>query len=515
MLTMASRVSWAFFISSLFFVVLVNVAGAAPADTDRSFGQEGRVVLEGEPGGYTVPSDMAIGRDGSIYVLRTAYGWCSSAACDVRYLLSRLRPNGGRDVSFGAAGTSVALGALEGGATGRNASLALLPDGQVVVATTEHGRLVLWRLDSSGALDPGFGVGGIADYDLGTPIRRVRVAAQADGRIVIAAEPERGYGADAVVVARFTADGAFDPTFHAGAPIFTSLGSGFGSLSLARSGATVLAGPDCCEAVGRAVHVVRFDPNGAADAAFGRRGEVFVDDIANGVGVDALLVRPGGKIYVVGSGRNGDAFALRLRPNGRLDRRFGHRGIAYMRRSYIQPAGAAVDRAGRLWIFGTSPTGTSRGPGFGSSRLTVLRRLPNGRRDTSFAAGSFVRLGAPNATQVAGGGLQRGRRLVVLASHGYCVRTCEPPVNFLVRFIGGSAAPRCFGHRATIVGTRHGEKLVGTRHRDVIAALAGNDTVLGRGGDDLICGGRGNDRLIGGRGRDRLSGGPGRNRVRQ
>lgn len=50
-----------------------------------------------------------------------------------------------------------------------------------------------------------------------------------------------------------------------------------------------------------------------------------------------------------------------------------------------------------------------------------------------------------------------------------------------------SAAPRCFGKRATIVGTKHDDHLVGTPRRDVIVARAGSDEVRARGGNDRIC----------------------------
>ena len=515
MFLMPSRFVWVLLVCCCFLASAVSAAVAAPADTDRSFGQEGVVTFDSAAGAYTTPSDLAVGPDDSIYVLRTTFH-CPGTACVVKYPVSRLRPNGGPDTSFGAGGTSSALGTLADGAVGRDASLALGADGRVVVASADSGQLVLWRLDANGGLDAGFGAGGVARHDFGAPIRRVRVAVGADGRPVIAAEPERGYGGGAVIVARFTVGGGLDPTFHGGAPLFTSLGSGFGGAALTSAGGLLLAGPICCGTAGRAVHVARLDATGAFDSGFGRAGELFVDDVANNVGVGAVVALPKGRIYVVGSSlESGDAFAMRLRSNGKLDRSFGHRGIAYMRRSFLRVAGASVNQAGRLLVFGSSPTGTSLSPGNGPKRLTVLRRLADGRRDPAFGGGSLVRLFTPSGAHAAGGDLQEGRMLVVLGSYGSCIRSCESPTNFLVRFIGGSSAPRCLGHRATIVGTRRGERLVGTRHRDVIVALAGNDIVRGRGGDDVICGGRGDDRLIGGKGRDLLRGGAGHNQLHQ
>jgi len=50
--------------------------------------------------------------------------------------------------------------------------------------------------------------------------------------------------------------------------------------------------------------------------------------------------------------------------------------------------------------------------------------------------------------------------------------------------------PRCFGERATIVGTARGEVIRGTPRADVIVALGGADVINGRGGNDLARGSR-------------------------
>jgi Ca2+-binding RTX toxin-like protein len=72
-----------------------------------------------------------------------------------------------------------------------------------------------------------------------------------------------------------------------------------------------------------------------------------------------------------------------------------------------------------------------------------------------------------------------------------------------------AAVPKCFGKRATIVGTRRGDEIRGTRRADVIVAKGGNDLVIGRGGGDRICLGAGADGALGGGGADRIKGGRG------
>jgi uncharacterized delta-60 repeat protein len=481
-----------------------SVGSAAPADTDRSFGREGFVNLSTEGSVRSYGEDMAVGPGGTLYVLRSIESCPAFYTCQVDHRVDRLLANGSRDGSFGTAGTSFALGNT-GTSADFSASLGVTPDGKAIVGWPDGRRLVLQRLNDDGTLDRTFGSGGTAEYDFGFPLSRARLALQGDGRIIAAVEPESGYAGDTVITARFTAGGSFDQTFNGGAPVFTTLGSGFGGLAPTPTGGAVLAGPRCCSAAGRSIHVTRLDANGALDAGFGREGNVFVDDVIDTAAVGAVVTLPNGGIYVVGSGQSrGEAFVLRLLANGKLDRRFGHRGIAYLRRSHLEVAGAATDHAGRLLVFGTA-----------GEQLAVARRLRDGSPDRTFAGGSVERLSARGGTQVVAGGLQGASKLVVLGNAGECSRTCPAPLNFLARFIGGSATSRCAGRRATIVGTREDDELVGTRHRDVIVALAGDDVVRGRGGDDIICGGRGNDRLIGGAGRDVLRGGAGRNRLRQ
>jgi Ca2+-binding RTX toxin-like protein len=72
-----------------------------------------------------------------------------------------------------------------------------------------------------------------------------------------------------------------------------------------------------------------------------------------------------------------------------------------------------------------------------------------------------------------------------------------------------AATPKCFGKRATLVGTQGNNTIRGTRRADVIVAKGGNDRINGRGGNDRICGGGGADTMNGAAGGDRVSGGSG------
>jgi len=484
-----------------------SVASAAPGDIDRTFGREGSTTLPNGSDGYLAPNDMVIGPDDAIYVLRTGTACRPFSTCFLTRFVSRFDANGRLDASFGQGGTSTAPGGEDGSRDA--AAFALGSDGKIIVASASGKGLVLARLDPDGGTDRSFGNGGSSFANLGAEVDRVRVAIAPDGGIVVAAESGLAYSEPVVFVARYTPNGFPDPTFHGGAPMFTTLGSGFGGFDLDGRGRILVAGPHCCPAGGSSVHISRFDTNGAFDQRFAPAGQRFIDDVAPAAAVGELIVRRDGRIVVVGAGRNGHMFALRLR--GGLDRRFGNRGITHAKTDFTGDTGAALDRHGRIVIIGASLN--KRSGGF--LGVGLLRRLADGRPDRSFGGGGTIRVKSGDEARFVAVGTQSDDGIVVLSTVGECMRSCVPPKTTLIRYVGGSSGARCFGRKATIVGTRNGDRLIGTRQRDVIAAQAGNDVVRGRGGNDLICGGRGNDRLLGGGGRDRLLGGAGRNQIAQ
>ncbi len=77
----------------------------------------------------------------------------------------------------------------------------------------------------------------------------------------------------------------------------------------------------------------------------------------------------------------------------------------------------------------------------------------------------------------------------------------------------GAATPKCFGKKATIVGTNRADVLKGTAKADVIVGLGGNDKITALGGNDRVCGGKGNDKLYGGPGYDLMWGDVGNDRL--
>jgi RTX calcium-binding nonapeptide repeat (4 copies) len=103
------------------------------------------------------------------------------------------------------------------------------------------------------------------------------------------------------------------------------------------------------------------------------------------------------------------------------------------------------------------------------------------------------------STAVVSGRLEQLTRLAVVSRKP--TATGASPTRTL-----DSESMRCFGRKATLVGTTSGDVLVGTRYPDVIVGLESDDIILGGGGADFICGGEGGDGVAGEEGADHLQG---------
>ena len=157
---------------------------------DPDFGSGGRVML---PGGGSL-SAVLVQPDRNIVVAGNAGG---SAMMTV----TRLKPDGSLDATFGSGGTTtVAFGSLAnllGGAARR-------PDGKIVIAgyTQDGEDVAVARLNADGSLDATFGAAGKATVDFGVATFGNAVALAPNGRIVVAGQKT---GGDDFAVARLLA----------------------------------------------------------------------------------------------------------------------------------------------------------------------------------------------------------------------------------------------------------------------------------------------------------------------
>ena len=271
---------------------------------DPSFGAGGKVTTDF--GAYDWARAVRVLPDGKILAAGSSGGWWAMA----RYL-----PDGSLDPTFGTGGrvtTNVDNGV--------GIDMDLQPDGKIVVVGTAGGnrpggaRLGIVRYLPNGGLDTTFGNGGGILHDLSSgPDQGTAVAVLPTGKIVVT-RPDAGGG---LAVSRFTALGALDATFGAGGT--ARVAAGVGGMAHA-----LLVGADGSLTVGGETDTfpafARFTADGAPDPTFGIGG--FFEDTwtpgSNAYGASySLARRPDGKI--VSGGTLWGQFALhQLLPDNRL-----------------------------------------------------------------------------------------------------------------------------------------------------------------------------------------------------
>jgi uncharacterized delta-60 repeat protein len=486
-----------------------SAASAAPADLDTSFGSGGIAAVEAPSGGgFPVESAarMAIGPRDEIFVLYSSYTGCESPfECNIELTVARYSADGRHDPSFDAGGAPQLV--VRQSPFSHKFDIAVGPDGKPVVAafSDPEDALTVARLDTEGHLDPTFGAGGETRHLSTHTIEVVRtapvVAVQADGKILVAGEGDRGPDSSQLILARYLPNGEFDPSFGSGGEAVLTLGTQSvpAGVLLGSGGSVYVPAPRCCGGsgplFGGGFSVARFLSNGQPDPGWAGGGTLFFPTTGAEGAVEAAAPAPDGGIFVVFEESTPTVSTVgnvvELGPDGTPDRNFGRGGRIrlYPRIGNTDPTGIAVDRQGRIVGVGWE------------GQVSLFRLRPDGSADRTFNGGQnlLVPYGGDASTPYLVG-VQSSGRIVALGESGSC---CGGSKGFaLIGLLGGTDHTRCMGHRATIVGTRGPNEIVGTPHRDVIAALGGRDTVRGLGGDDLICGGRGRDKLFGGAGRD-------------
>jgi len=227
---------------------------------DPSFGNRGVVLFSRE---YAWPRDVAVGDDGSV----VAAGTIGSDGPGNDYLLVRLTAAGTLDPSFGSGGIAqIDVGEDEGEA------LLLQPDGKIVLGGCTGEAFTLLRLLPDGSRDATFGSNGVSLTHHPELRGTVRALVPGPNGGVVAAGTVDGYAAGAI--ARFTVDGALDPSFGVGgAATLHSLARSIrvSSVAVDPHGGVVATGQLVVDYV-NVFGVLRVDANGAVDSTFGDGG---------------------------------------------------------------------------------------------------------------------------------------------------------------------------------------------------------------------------------------------------
>jgi len=273
------------------------------------------------------------------------------------------------------------------------------------------------RILPNGRLDPSFGADGFthrfqfgreSEVAAGGVLQAEAVAAQKDGKVVLAGYREVR-SAFAPALARFTSRGRLDQSFgHGGRitprPLYGGRrvdggGERIHDVAVEPDGTIVGVG-DVVPGLGAGPSrpgalAIAYRPDGTVDRAFGHAGSLRISVPRSGAytGFSQVRALPSGKLLVSGFLRQRLVVYL-LTARGRIDRNFGDGGRVIVGAASTHElfgnggylrAPFAVDRQGRIVL-----AGPIFAKGGSQAPVVLVRLLPDGRRDPSFGRSLYM-----------------------------------------------------------------------------------------------------------------------------
>jgi uncharacterized delta-60 repeat protein len=268
---------------------------------DTTFGNQG--VATTPPGTIVVAETIAM--DGSGRIVLEGYTSAYMAA------LVRFTANGALDTTFGSGG-EVSTNIQIGGNGHNNAIAAQADSKIVFAyttpnPTTSHLEFAVTRFNANGTVDSGFGSGGVVTTQVNVGDNFGGLAIQGDGKIVVSgAEFNLSVPAVSLIcVLRYNTGGALDPGFGTGG--IATLPSPGGPVNADGSGVVIqadgaiVAGARYNSPTGWTMAAARVSPNGAVDTGYGSGGWATVQ-LIDGL-TTAIALQPDGRLVMVGSAR--------------------------------------------------------------------------------------------------------------------------------------------------------------------------------------------------------------------
>ncbi|MFO1408974.1 MAG: hypothetical protein U1F06_01150 [Steroidobacteraceae bacterium] len=313
------------------------VAPPAPADVtdpDPAFGTNGRVELALSANNTALAVVQQAGTGKLVIGGRTSPGSGDPAAH-----VTRLNTDGSVDTAFASAGTFTASYPT---AYAETVDLVQQSDGKLLavistgIVATQH----VIRLSANGALDATYAADGSADVTVPSgPAMPIAAAIQpADGRLVVL---QAGFGTASVF--RLNTDGTLDAGFGApGTPGYASLpasGSAY-DIAVQEDGRLLIVGTtDATFGANGDMLVVRLNADGSPDTSFDTDGVVTLEYDGFGDTARAVLQQPDGRIVVAGeayaTSSRPDCALARFNADGSLDAGFGTGGKGRFVRSSL------------------------------------------------------------------------------------------------------------------------------------------------------------------------------------
>jgi uncharacterized delta-60 repeat protein len=351
---------------------------------DTTFDGDG-IVTTNVDNRYDVANAVSLQTDGKIVIGGISGQTTTLSTRD--FLSIRYQADGSLDDSYDGDGKVVtAVSAFEDEAQ----AMLVQPDGKIMLVgySRQPGNdLAIVRYNADASLDTTFDSDGIRFIELGNSLDYMfDMAIQPDDKIVAV-----GYSFDGtfrnITVVRYNPNGSFDTAFGSGGIVTTSLGStaSHADAVLIQSDGKILVGGNLNSFAGNSdFAVLRYNSDGSLDSSFGTNGVV---TFGVGTSTDELkdiALQADGKIVAVGYSVSGgtNVFAVaRIDAAGALDAGFGTGGKILTPITPNQSAAysVAIQADGKIIVGGGGYNDSPTGVDF-----LLARYNPNGSLDSSF-----------------------------------------------------------------------------------------------------------------------------------
>jgi uncharacterized delta-60 repeat protein len=302
--------------TTLFALARYNTDGSL----DTSFGSGGQVTTL-FAGGNSVAYGVAIQSDGKIIAV--------GGGVSGDFEIARYKSDGSLDDSFDADGK---LTIDLSGAADLAQAVVIQPDGKIVVvgqAQFSAQQFALVRLNSDGSLDSNFGVGGIVHTAFAGNAGAHTVALQPDGKIVVGGEAFLDFA-----LARYNSDGSLDESFYLGGrvgitfPVSPGRAGSVTSVIIQPDGKIVAGGGIRVTNNTQAMGLARLNSDGNLDPSFDGDGRIIVPDFNPlfAPQITTLAQQADGKILAAGTTLGNDFALARFNLDGSFDQTFGNGG---------------------------------------------------------------------------------------------------------------------------------------------------------------------------------------------